>query len=215
MVEGTSVREYILTRQTAEEYRKKGYEVTEEVPLDFLPGFYADLVVRKDDEVKVIEVKSRASLAATPRIRDLAKVIESQPGWSFELLLVGEPEKLDSPEESFAFERASIHQRIKEAESLLGLGHPDAALVLAWSACEAAARLAVSEEGIPGEGITRPEFVIDQAVYLGIVSRAEYNHLRDVQKYRNAIVHGFSHDGFDDNLVTDLTETVRNILSGG
>ena len=212
MVEGTLSPEYVLARQTAEEYRRKGYEVTEEVPLDFLPGFYADLVVRKDDEVKVIEVKSRASLAATPRIRDLAKVIESQPGWSFDLLLVGEPEKLDAPEQSHAFQRESILRRIEEAEMLLGLGHSDPALVLAWSAYEAAARLAVSEQGVPNAGITRPEFVLDQAVFLGILSRAEYNHLRDVQKFRNAIVHGFSHDGFDNHLITDLTETVRSMV---
>ena len=213
MVKGVDGPEYILARRTAEEYRKKGYEVSEETPLDFLPGFCADLVVRKDDEVKVIEVKSRASLAVTPNIKELAQAIESQPGWSFELLLVGEPEKVDSPEGSHAFQRESIFQRLDEAEKLLGLGYSDAALVLAWSACEAAARLAVTEEGVPDTGITRPGFVFDQAAFLGIMSRAQYHHLRDVQKYRNAIVHGFSHDGFNEHLVTDLTETARGMFS--
>ena len=213
MVKGVDGPEYILARQTGEEYRKKGYEVSEETPLDFLPGFCADLVVRKDDEVKVIAVKSRASLAVTPNIKELAQAIESQPGWSFELLLVGEPEKVDSPEGSRAFQRESIFQRLDEAEKLLGLGYFDAALVLAWSACEAAARLAVTEEGVPDTGITRPGFVFDQATFLGIMSRAQYHHLRDVQKYRNAIVHGFSHDGFNEHLVTDLTEIARGMFS--
>ncbi len=213
MIEGTAGPEYILARQKAEEYRSKGYDVAENSPLDFLPGFFADLVVRKDDEVKVIEIKSRASLAAKPKIRDLAMVIDSQPGWTFELLLVGEPEKLDAPEMSDAFQRESILQRVGEAETLLELGYPEAALLLAWSACEAAARLAVSEYEVPDAGMTRPEFVLDQAAFLGIVSRSEYNHLQDVQKYRNAIVHGFSHKGFESQLVTDLTETVRGIVS--
>ena len=213
MVEGIVNLEFVLVQQTAEEYRSEGYEVAELMHLDFLPGFYADLVVRKGDEVKVIEVKTRGSLATTPRIRELAEAIESMPGWTFELLLAGEPHKLDAPEKSSPFQRENILLRIEEAESLLGMGHSDAALVLAWSACEAAARLAVSEHGILDTGMTRPGFVLDQAAFLGIVSRSEYNHLRNVQKYRNAIVHGFSHDGFEYQLVSDLTETVRAMIS--
>ena len=98
MVRHGTIFEYLLTQKTAEEYRSRGYEVLVEASLDFLPGFTADLLVRKGDEVKVIEVKSRPSLAADPKISELARIIESKPGWTFELLLVSEPEKLDSPE---------------------------------------------------------------------------------------------------------------------
>ena len=212
MVEGAANSEYFLVRKTAEEYRTKGYEVSVESPLDFLPGFRADLVVRKDDEAKVIEVKSRASLAASPRIRELAQIIDSKPGWSFELILVGEPEKLDSPEGAHAFERENILRRTEEAQKLLESGYSEAALLLAWSACEAAARLMVTEQGVPDTGITTPGYVFDQATFLGVVSRDEYRHLTDVQKYRNAIVHGFSHDDFSDELVTDLIETVQRMM---
>ena len=97
MVRDGTTSEYLLTPKTAEEYRSRGYEVLLEASLDFLPGFRADLLVRKGDEVKVIEVKSRPSLAADPKISELARIIESKPGWTFELLLVSEPEKLDSP----------------------------------------------------------------------------------------------------------------------
>ena len=74
MIDETSNAEYLRARETAAEYRRMGYEVAREAPLDFLPGFRADLVVRKDDEVKVIEVKSRSSLAADPR-EPLAKLL--------------------------------------------------------------------------------------------------------------------------------------------
>ena len=97
MVRGVTDSEYMLTRKTAEDYRNRGYEVLMDVPLDLLPGFSADLLVRKGDEVRVIEVKSRPSLAADPRVREVAQLIDSKPGWCFDLLLVGEPEKLDSP----------------------------------------------------------------------------------------------------------------------
>ena len=131
MVEEATSAEYFLARRTAEEYRSKGYEVSVEAPLDFMPGFHADLIVRKDNEVKVIEVKSRSSLAASPEIIELARTIDSKPGWTFELLLVAEPEKLDSPEGARLFERENILQRIEEAEKALGSGLSEAALLLA------------------------------------------------------------------------------------
>ena len=145
-MEGASSAAHLLTRKTAEEYRRKGYEVVLDAPLDFLPGFYADLVVRKHDEVKVIEIKSRSSLAANPRITELAQAVDSRPGWSFELLLVAEPEKLDSPEGARSFDRERVLQRLDEAEKSLASGLSEAALVLAWSACEAAARVLVAEQ---------------------------------------------------------------------
>ena len=113
MVRYATDTEYLLTRKTAEEYRNKGYEVLFEAPLDLLPGFRADLLARKGDEVRVIVVKSRSSLAADPRIGELARLIDSKPGWSFELVLVSEPEKLDSPEgaRSFEGEKSSIGSR--------------------------------------------------------------------------------------------------------
>ena len=129
MVRNATDSEYLLTRKTAEEYQGKGYEVLFEAPIDFMPGFTADLLVRKGDEVKVIEVKSRPSLAANPRIGELARLIESKPGWSFELLLVAEPEKLDSPEGARAFDSGRILQRVEEAERSLQAGSPEAAFL--------------------------------------------------------------------------------------
>ena len=54
--------ERISVELTAEEYRRKGYQVYRELRLDFLRGFIPDLVVEKNGEKKVIEVKSRSML---------------------------------------------------------------------------------------------------------------------------------------------------------
>ena len=43
MVREATNAEYLLTHKRAEEYRNRGYKVSLEVPLDFLPGFRADL----------------------------------------------------------------------------------------------------------------------------------------------------------------------------
>ncbi len=205
--------EYQLARKTAEEYRSKGYTVSVEAPLDFLPGYRADLIVQKDEQVKVIEVKTHASLAATSRIDELARAIDSKPGWSFELLLVAEPEKLEPPAEARSFEREQILERLEEAEEILTTGHVEAAFLLAWSGCEAALRLAIAEQEVPGEDITTAAHTLGQAAYLGVISRAEYGQLTNLQRHRNAIVHGFSQGDFGEAPVRELLELVRGMTA--
>ncbi len=213
MVRSVTASEYLLIQKTAEEYRSKGYEVLSDAPIDFLPGFIADLLVRKGDEVRVIEVKSRSSLAADPKLSELARLIDSKPEWRFELLLVAEPEKLDSPEGARAFESRRILQRVEEAEKSLQAGSPEAAFLLAWSASEAAIRELLSAQGVSKPSITPPRFVLDQATFHGIISREESDKLSHMLKYRNAIVHGFGTDDFGDDMVTDLIETIRRITA--
>ena len=213
MLGGTTDSEYLLAHKTAEEYRSKGYEVSLEAPLDFLPGFRADLLVRKGDEAKVIEVKSRSSLAANPRISELARIIDSMPGWSFELLFVGEPEKLDSPEGARSFESVNARQRIEEAKKALEAGLPEGAFLLAWSAHEAATRELIAAQGVSDPRITTPSYVLDQAIFSGVISRDEYNHLTEMLKYRNAIANGFSPGDFSIELATEFIETAQHIIA--
>ena len=212
MVGPSTDSEFLLTQKTAEEYRSNGYDVQLAASLDFFPNFLADLLVRKGDEAKVIEVKSRPSLAADHRIGELARLIDSKPGWSFELVLVGEPEKVDSPAGARAFDDEAILQRIEQAERSLGAGMPEAAFLLAWSACEASIRELIAAEGISDTRITSPRFVLDQAVFRGVISREEYDNLVGMLKYRNAVVHGFDPGDFSAEFVTGLIETVRRII---
>ena len=49
----------------AEEYRGQGYVIFREEPLESVPGFRADLVVRKDGHAKVEKVRTQSSLATS------------------------------------------------------------------------------------------------------------------------------------------------------
>ncbi len=196
----------------AQEYIDKGYEVSREISLDFFPGILVDILVKKDDETKVVEVKSRSSLAKNPAISELARMLHSRPGWSFELNLVSEREKLDAPEDIRPFGGDDIIRRIEEAERLIGLGSIEAALVLAWSASEATVRMLIEEEGISINRVTSQAYTLGTAVSEGVISRDDYDYLTDVMKYRNATVHGFSADGFTVELVSGLIETTRRLL---
>ena len=212
MIEDIAILERKFIAKTAAKYRSRGYEVEENCELDFLPGFHVDLVARKDDEVRVIEVKSRTSLAATPKLNELAEILYSKPGWSYDLLLVGEPEKLESPEGAQPFAEEEIRQRLAEAEAVLEKGSGQAAYLLVWSACEAAIRNLIGSEGIAIARVTTAAYVLDMAVMHGIISREDYDYLTDMMKYRNAIAHGFDVNGFSDEKVTELIRFVERLL---
>jgi hypothetical protein len=202
-------------RALAEEYRSRGYEVIEEpspaqLP-DFLSGYHPDLLVRKDDEATIVEVKSRSSLAKDPRIRELARLLQAKPHWNFELVVVGEGEQFNAPEGARPFEREDILRGIEAAERLLESGFSEAALLIAWSTSEATVRLLTEEEGIILDR-PNPLYILKQSVMNGVISRDDYNFLANAVKYRNALVHGFKPIDFDPALVKDLIRATKRLL---
>ena len=211
-MEDATILETTLADVKAEEYRSKGYVVSRDESLDVLPGFRADLVARKGDEVKVIEVKCRSTLTANPHAGELARLVNAKPGWSFELILVGQPEGLESPDGAESFEGEHILQRIEQAERVLESGFPEAAFLLAWSAFEARLRAMIEEEGVSVKRITTSGYVLSLAVIHGVISRDDYKDLAGMMKYSNAIAHGFEVDGFGDELVADLIGTTKRLL---
>ena len=140
-MEATTSRKRQRARAIAEEYRSRGYEVIEQpspeqLP-EFLAGYHPDVLVRRGDETIIVEVKSRSSLTKDPRIREMARLVQAEPHWNFELVLVGEEEQLRAPEGAHSFERDDILRGIEAAERLVASEFSEAALLLAWSTLEA------------------------------------------------------------------------------
>ena len=197
----------------AEEYQSKGYEVSRGVVLDFFPGFRVDMVAKKGDESKVIEVKTRTSYAREPAISKLADTLRSKPGWSFVLNLMGEPEVIYPPDDARPFEREDVLGRIENAERLLGLGFSEGAYLLAWSAAEATVRLLIEAEGVCTiKRMTNSGYTLGTAVTEGVLRREDYDYLFNMMRHRNAVIHGFNSNDFDKALVPDLIETTRRLL---
>jgi hypothetical protein len=214
-MEAIASRERQRARALAEEYRSRGYEVIEEpspeqLP-DFLAGYHPDILIRKGNETIVVEVKSRSSLAKAPQVRDLARLLRTEPHWNFELVVVGEEESFNAPEGARPFEREDILQGIAAAEKLLESGAAEAAFLLAWPTSEATVRLLTEEEGIVLDRLT-PPYILNQAVMNGVISRDDYNFLTHVMKYRNALVHGFKATGFDPDIVKALISLTKRLL---
>ena len=210
-MEDIELIEKAFADKTAAEYRSRGYEVFREQPLDFLPGFRADLLVRRGDETKVIAVQTRTSLAVKPEIRQLADALSSKPNWSFELLLISEPERLDAPEGARPFAEPDIGRRIEEAESALAAGFNDAAFLLAWSASEAAVRILVNAAGVEIKRVTWPSHVLGHAATLGIISDEDDKFLSEMLAYRNALSHGFETHSLNKGRVEDLIVAAKKL----
>jgi len=89
------IKELELNRIKAleEEYHKQGYEVflepaPDQLP-DFLKSFQPDMIVLKDEEKKVIEVKTRITLSKNPQTREIARLINEQEGWGTDTVVHG------------------------------------------------------------------------------------------------------------------------------
>ena len=178
--------ERISVELVAEDYRRKGYRVSREPRLDFLSGFVPDLVVEKNGEKKVIKVKSRSSMLGNESIVEMAKLVYSQPGWSFDLHMIGEPEAMDTPASAKSYGVDDILGRLTDAERVSRSESVETAFLLAWAACEAAIRGLSAMYGVGNERITTFTHLLDQAAYHGVISRDDYFHLSGAAVFRNA-----------------------------
>ena len=214
-MDDTNALERQRARAIAEEYRDRSYEVIEEPSPEqlpaFLSGYRPDLLLRKGDESILVEVKTRATLAKDPHVRELAELLQKEPGWRFELVVIPEGGKLSVPEGARPFAREDVIQSAVMAESLLDEGFSEAGLLLAWSALEAAVRILTEDERVLLDRHD-PHYVVNQALADGVISRDEYNLLTNAMKYRNALVHGFTITDFDSTLVKDLIGTIKRLL---
>jgi hypothetical protein len=216
-MEATIALEKQRAHTLAAEYRSRGYDVIEEpsqkqLPT-FLTGYHPDMLLRKagEEEAIIVEVKSRTSLAKEPQISELARLLRSQPGWRFELVVMDIGEQLEALEDAHPFTKENILRGIREVEQLLASGFAEAALLRAWSVAEPTVRLLAEREGLKTDR-SKPLHVLKQAVVNGVVSRADYNFLLQALRHRNAQAHGFIQPDFDPTLIGVLIDTTKRLL---
>ncbi len=207
-------KELLRINEIAKAYQEKGYEVLlqpqeHQLP-DFLKQFQPDLIVHKGNEHIVVEVKSRGQFSQSSQVNELAKTVQKEVGWKFELVLLG-PENSLSVGEASPLTAEEIHAKMLDAITFMHNGHLEAALLIAWSLVEAALRTLAMKEGIEAEKAI-PTYLLKQLTYEGIISRESYRFLIDIQQTRNAIAHGFKPSQLKFETVQTLIHFIDNDL---
>jgi hypothetical protein len=205
--------------QIARQYRSEGYAVITHPDKDHLPGFAVgfdvDLLATRGDERVLVQIKSdRAKLQEDPRIPRLAEIANKEPGWRYDVIVLNEGDPFQRLTRG-AREPSNeeIEQSLRHVESLLQAGDARAALVFAWATLEAAMRHVASsaELSMPR---TTPAELIRMLYGIGVLTRTEFELLRDSLRVRTEIVHGLVSSEVNPDLVPGVVGVTRRLLSG-
>lgn len=94
---------------------------------------------------------------------------------------------------------------------LLDKDSQEAAILLAWSATEAALRLVAHEEGIDLTNDS-PTFIVNQLLSEGILMKKDQETLRRGIQHRNELIHGFRPSRLTTGFVKKLVGMPERIL---
>jgi REase_AHJR-like protein len=182
-------REEARLYDIAEEYKKRGYKVTvspraKELP-KFLSGFKPDLVAERARESVVVEVPSPSRKRGSDYWTELSSVVQKHPGWRLDLVINGSPEQAPK-----TMDGRSVLKRLEEGRRLAEQGMLAAALLIIWSAAEAAMRFASKQNEIDLPDL-RPATVITRLYTDGVIEREEYDFLLESMRMRDTVAHGF------------------------
>src|SRR5262245_28175424 len=202
-------------QEIAAEYEARGYEVLveprpEQLP-EFLAGFRPDLVARGPNESVVVEVKVGTETAASERFRELAEIVQRQPGWRFSLVVIDPRSDEVTPPTQQLLEQKEIADRLGRAHELLKAGATDASFLLLWVAVEALLRHIATREGLPLERVPSSS-LMKELFSLGILSRSELDVAQRTFAVRNALVHGFETTKLDES-ARELAQLAQQLLS--
>jgi hypothetical protein len=204
----------------ADRYRIQGYQVVVRPDRDALPAFAKDfkveiLATREDSNVLASAKGSPLELEADPNVARYAEITNQQPGWRFDLFVLG-PESQGMPQNREAKEPSEeeIQQALDDVERMLQAGFMRPSLTAAWAALEAAMRRRLRAEGEEAGWGTSPRTILNELYSAGVISTGVLRQLEGFFQLRNAIVHGFSSSVVvDATAVQFLVNTARRLLT--
>ena len=163
----------------------------------------------------LVQVKqTRDDVEADTTVAHRAEIINRQPGWRYDLVVLNEGDPLHritrgSREPS----NEEIDQSLVEVEKLLQTGQIRAALVIAWATLEAAMRRVCNDAELYMPRTT-PAELLSTLYGNGILSREDFSLLRQSYKQRTEIVHGLVSLILDHEAVRGVVAATRWLLNG-
>ncbi len=199
-------------------YQQQGYQVVLHPSRDDLPGFAEGfrvevLATRGDGGVLASAKESREEFETDPDLSHYADVIEKQPGWRYDVFILGPSPKV-KPRRSDAKEASpdEVSRSLDEAGRLIEEGFGAQAVVAAWAALESAMRHRLRSRGLKAGWGTSPQTMLNELLDTGDLKPGEFRDLERHFELRNTIVHGFSPPSIEPSVVPFLVDTARRLL---
>jgi uncharacterized protein YutE (UPF0331/DUF86 family) len=178
-------------------YEADGFSFIRQPSGDALPVFLRetspDAIAIGPTRKIVIEVKASRNLRDQGKLAQMAKLLEGQENWSFQIVYADD---LSSSEGDLpAADKSAIEREVSVVKELIQNNNARAAFVLAWALLEAIVRRRVNGR------MQHPKSANSIAELLereGLVSIPDARKLWQMAALRNAVVHG------------DLDRSVRN-----
>lgn len=203
----------------AESYRSRGYNVVVRPKPEDLPPFAKDFKVEilatgADGNVLASVKATSFELESDPNVLRYSEIIDKQPGWRFDILVLGHEGGL--PKQNRQASEPSeddIRRTLDEVERLLQAGFLSSSFAAAWGALEAAMRRRVRAGGEEAGWGTTPRTLLNDLYSSGAISTTLLRDLEGLFQVRNAIAHGFSTPAVDPTAVRLLVDTARRLLA--
>jgi hypothetical protein len=203
----------------ADRYRSQGYQVVvrpeqKDLP-DFAKNFKIEIVARRADGSALVSAKkSPKELEADLNVAQYAGITEQQPGWRFDVVVLGPSDETEMPAKRDAEEPSEqdLQNQFDTVRRLLDANVNQQALVLAWSVLEAAMRRRLQAEGEEAGWGSSPRTMMNELLSAGALTNSEFRELERLFQARTAIVHGFTMPRIEPGAVNYLLDAARKLL---
>jgi hypothetical protein len=205
--------------QIAERYRAQGYRVITRPGPDDLPPFAKDfkvevLATRSDGGVLASAKGSPSEFQSDPNLSRYAEVIEKQPGWRYDVFVLGpDPQSIQPSRDAREPSDEAVTMSLDEAERMLQAGFVAQSLTAAWAALESAMRLNLRTQGSEAGWGTSPRTMLNELLASGVLSNSDFNALGSLLQLRNVLIHGFSAPPIQTSSVRFLVDIARRLLA--
>ena len=200
--------------QIANRYREAGFRVSLEPDVKSRPKFLGeivpDLIAKKGDQRIVIEVKHLTSDKKKSKLKKISAMVENEPDWRLDLVLYEEEEEL--PKVPNYPSPKSIRTAISEVDTIYKQGHSAAALMLACSAFEAAAKRVVAKIEDRSAFKLMPKDLVKRLVSHGYLTEDELIIANKALNRRNQIVHGRLKRPVPENMLDAIRGLTERLL---
>lgn len=202
-----------LEREALDELERRlvgqGYTLTREPrPPDlpaFLGNFQPDAIATGKEPQLLVEVITRrgSGRAEATKVEQIRSLLRGHPDWRLEVVYATP----NTPPPSIVSIEA-IEKRFVEVRRLAATDRP-AALIMAWSILEAAARALVPDR--TARPLT-PGSTVELLTSLGYMTQPQADKLREAAGARNLIVHGDVTVDVDPLELDDVLEIVEDVI---